>query len=88
MKTEIEILQGIRRYITTSASMNNNELDDNMLIFNLGLLDSMGLLFLIDFIKEEYNLEVMDSELVEENFESVKNIASFVYKKLQNEINS
>lgn len=84
MKTEIELKQVVRRYITTSSSMDINALEDSMLIFNLGLLDSMGLLFLIDFIKEEFDVEVKDSELIEENFESVNNIATFIYKKLQN----
>ncbi|MFA6701542.1 MAG: acyl carrier protein [Dysgonamonadaceae bacterium] len=84
MKTEIELKQVVRRYITTSSSMDINALEDSMLIFNLGLLDSMGLLFLIDFIKEEFDVEVKDSELIEENFQSVNNIATFIYKKLQN----
>lgn len=83
MEAELKTRYTIKKYIARSASMDVGEIDDDMLIFDKGLLDSMGLLFLIDFIKEEFNVEVKDDELVVDNFESVNNIASFVYKRLE-----
>lgn len=82
METEINTREKIKHFITKSASLDIDTLPDDELIFEQGLLDSMGLLFLIDFIKEEFNVEVKDNELVVENFESVNHIASFVCKKL------
>jgi hypothetical protein len=82
-ETELEMRKAIRRYITNSASMDIDAFEDDMLIFEQGLLDSMGLLFLIDFIKEEFKVEVKDNELIVENFESVNTIASFVHKRLK-----
>ena len=53
-----------------------------MLIFEVGLLDSMGLLFLIEFLNEKYDIEVNDEELNPKNFESINSIVSFVKGKL------
>ena len=43
---------------------------------------SMGLLFLIEYLKEEFNVEVSDEELLPENFESVNSIIKFIEGKL------
>ena len=42
----------------------------------------MGLLFLIEFLKEEFKVETQDEELVVENFESINSIVAFVESKL------
>ena len=60
-----------------------NKIKDDTLIFDLGLLDSMGLLFLIEFLNENYQVEVDDDELNPKNFESINSIASFVEGKLK-----
>lgn len=83
MNKKEDIKKGIRDYIIGAALSNDDELADNTLIFDTGLLDSMGLLFLIEFLSESYNVEVSDDELNEKNFESVNNIVSFVSSKLR-----
>jgi acyl carrier protein len=82
METEIRIFEKIRNYISKAALLNEDAIKNDTLIFEQGLLDSMGLLFLIDFIKNEFNVEVDDAELIKENFESVNNISTFVCRKL------
>lgn len=39
--------------------------------------------FLIDFLKDEFHIEVEDSDLVDDNFKSINNISAFVLKKLE-----
>ena len=41
----------------------------------------MGLLFLIEFLKESFNVQVEDEELNPQNFESINSIVSFVKSK-------
>ncbi len=82
MESEINLFEKIRKYISKATFLNEDAIKNDTLIFELGLLDSMGLLFLIDFIKNEFNVEVNDTELIKENFESVNNISEFVRKKL------
>jgi len=73
----------IKNYIIEASLSNSKDIKDNTLIFDVGLLDSMGLLFLIEFLKEEFNVEVEDEELNPENFESVNTISDFVEGKLR-----
>ena len=47
-----------------------------------GLVDSMGILTLVNFVQEKYAIGVADEELVPENWDSVRRIAGFVNSKL------
>ena len=46
-----------------------------------GLIDSMGILTLVEFVTDKYSIVVEDEEMVPENWDSVQRIASFVQKK-------
>lgn len=47
-----------------------------------GLIDSTGLLELVSFVEQQYGISVGDRELLPENLDSLKNISSFVVRKL------
>ena len=79
---DIEILKKkIKDYISKSVFSNINEINNDTLIFKKGILDSMGLVTLISFLEEEFNIQTEDSDLVEENFETINAIAEFVSRK-------
>ena len=46
----------------------------------------MGFLSLINFIEDTYKFKAADSELLEENFESVNAIVGFISKKLNKSV--
>ena len=71
----------IKNYILEASLSDVKNVEDDDLIFENGLLDSMGLLFLIEFLDESFNVKVSDDELNPKNFESINNIASFVKDK-------
>lgn len=50
-------------------------------LFVEGIFDSMGFALLIEYLEEEFDLETDDEDLVEENFESIDAIASFIVSK-------
>lgn len=50
--------------------------------FDTGLLDSMGVLTLVEFVKEKYGICVEDDELLPENWDSVSRIATFVQARV------
>ena len=52
----------------------------NHLIFVEGIFDSMGFVLLINFIEETFAFKAKDSELLEDNFESIDAMAKFVRK--------
>jgi acyl carrier protein len=82
MLTETEIKNKICDYIIKSTFDDVKKITNKTLIFKEGVLDSMGLLFLIEFLKEEFNVTTNDDELVVKNFESINNIFVFLKSKL------
>jgi acyl carrier protein len=81
MITQIEIKNKIREYIIKSTFDDVKKIKDETLIFEEGVLDSMGLLFLIEFLDENFGVKVSDEELNPKNFESINNIVAFVNNK-------
>jgi acyl carrier protein len=72
----------VREHIISSSFNEENKIDENTMIFKEGILDSMGLMTLISFLEEEFGIAAQDTDLVEENFESVSAITKFVSGKL------
>jgi acyl carrier protein len=48
-----------------------------------GLLDSLGLLRLIQFLEEEFHIRVGDGDVGEENFGTLERLVAFVARKHQ-----
>ncbi len=46
-----------------------------------GLIDSTGVLELVDFLEERYAITVEDDEVIPDNLDSVRNIATYVASK-------
>jgi acyl carrier protein len=46
-----------------------------------GLIDSLGILDLVHFLEDEFQIQVSDEELLPDNFESLDGVASFVRMK-------
>lgn len=82
MGTDVDIKNRIREYILESTFDDVENLSDETLIFEAGVLDSMGLLFLIEFLQEEYSISTNDDELVVENFQTINSIHAFVKSKM------
>lgn len=81
MENNNKIKGDIKNYILEASLSDVKNVEDDDLIFENGLLDSMGLLFLIEFLDENFNVKVSDDELNPKNFESINNIVSFVKDK-------
>ena len=79
----MDLDEKIKNYIIEASLEDANKIKKDTMIFDTGLLDSMGLLFLIEFLKEEFDVEVDDEELNPENFESINSIVDFVEEKMK-----
>lgn len=56
---------------------------DDQSFLETGVIDSTGLLELVSFVEEKYGIAIGDRELVPENLDSLRNISSFVARKLE-----
>lgn len=55
---------------------NNITVEDDLL--GAGLIDSLGILQIVAFIDERFNIQVPDEDVVYENFNSVKALSDYL----------
>jgi acyl carrier protein len=78
------IEQEIREFITDNflfgeeANLSN---DDSLL--EHGIIDSTGVLELVAFLEDRYEIQIPDSELVPTNLDSVNCLVQFVNRKVR-----
>ena len=79
----IIIKEKVKNYVLQAVYAEKEKIKDNSLIFKEGYFDSMGFMVLISFLEEEFGIKTGDSDLLEENFESINAITEFVKQKIQ-----
>jgi acyl carrier protein len=72
----------IREFVCKTTFSDPKKIKNDTMLFEEGIFDSMGLLNLISFLEEDFNIKVEDEELNDANFGSVNAIASFLERKL------
>jgi acyl carrier protein len=82
----VTIQKEIYNYIINNSHVNPDILKPNLHIFNEGILNSLGLALLIDFIVNKFNLEINEEDITEKNFSSINAITIFIERKLHKDI--
>jgi acyl carrier protein len=80
MNTEDKIKKFIIKHFMVGEK--NPQLQNDVSFLEKGIVDSTGVLELVTFLEETYNITVEDEELVPENLDSVSNLVRFVNQKL------
>ena len=73
----------IRDFVCRTTFSDPKKINDNTLLFDEGIFDSMGLLNLISFLEKDFSVKVADSELDAANFGSINAITSYLERKLK-----
>jgi acyl carrier protein len=75
--------QQVKRFILTNYLFTEDEskLPDEASLIKMGALDSTGVLELIAFLEEQFQIKVEDDEMVPANLDSVAHIVEFVQRK-------
>jgi acyl carrier protein len=60
----------------------NTALVNDESLLGVGIIDSTGVLELIGYLEEKFQLQFGDDELVAENFDTILKITAFLQKKL------
>jgi acyl carrier protein len=81
METAILQIEQLRNFISEITFTDIEKIQEDTLIFEEGIFDSLGFLSLISFLDEKFGIEVGNEELSEENFESIKAIVAYIAKK-------
>jgi len=79
----MSIEQQVREYILENLlfTSDNATLANDDSFLEKGIIDSTGILELIFFLEQQFEIKVYDTELVPENLDSVNKIVTFVQKK-------
>lgn len=59
----------------------SDDFTDKVSLLDIGIIDSTGILELVEFVEEKYEISIEDHELVPENLDSVINLVNFIKKK-------
>ena len=56
-------------------------LEDGASFLESGIIDSTGILELVSFVEENFDIRVHDEELVPDNFDSIDKLAAYLERK-------
>ncbi|MGI6459323.1 MAG: acyl carrier protein [Candidatus Hydrogenedentales bacterium] len=68
-------------YICSTFGLDDDELDDNTVLFSDGLLDSFCMVSLISYVESEAGIRFRPTEVNLDNLDSVARILAFVERK-------
>ena len=79
----METLKTIREFVVDYFLFgeDQNLKEDDSFLEN-GIVDSTGILELVEFIEKTYHIQVEDDELIPENLDSIVNVVKFLECKL------
>lgn len=73
----------IKQFIIENFLFGNDEgLKDDTSFLEEGIIDSTGILELVNYLEEEFEISVDDEELIPENLDSINNVTAYLTKKL------
>lgn len=81
--THVEVLERTRSYVHENFLYTRPDyhLQDDQRLMEAGVIDSMGVLELLEFLQDEFGIEIEDSEITERNLGSLRAIARYVTGK-------
>jgi acyl carrier protein len=76
-----ELKNELFAYVKENTFKETDTLQSDTKLFVEGIFDSMGFALLLDYLETKFQIAAQDSDLVEENFESIDAIADFITRK-------
>jgi len=79
----INIKEKVKTFVINNFLLGDglNTLDDNDSFLEKGIIDSTGILELVSFIEETFNIKVEDEELIPDNLDSLNKVSSYIARK-------
>ena len=75
--------QKLRTIVTETflVGAESNQLHGDDSFIETGIIDSTGILQLVEFVEQEFGLKVEDEDLIPENLDSINRLVAFVERK-------
>ncbi len=79
-----KVKQKIKEFIIENFLFGEaSDLNDDTSFLEEGIIDSTGVLELIEFLEEEFEIEIDDEDMIPENLDSLNNLEKFIAKLLK-----
>jgi len=79
-----EIKEKIRAFVVENFLFGEEgDLKEDTSFLEEGIIDSTGVLELVDFLEEEFEINIDDEELVPENLDSLNNVTAYLERKIK-----
>ena len=80
----------IHTYLSNQIHSYNEEKRNELVpsqtkIFEVGLIDSISFVLLVEDIQENFKIKIYPSEMINNNFESIQSLISFIKSKMKND---
>lgn len=75
----------VREYIVDNFLFGDAEplTSDAMSLLDGGIIDSVGVMELVAFLEQDFEISVDDNDLIPENLDSVENLVAYITRKKQ-----
>ena len=80
-------MQGMKKDLRSFIVMNylfgdvDRDFADEDSFLETGIMDSTGILELIEFVEDTFTIRIKDDEMLPENLDSIHNLCTFISKK-------
>ena len=83
--TDVDIKKKIKTFIINKFLLGDDSkpLNDDDSFLEKGIIDSTGVLELVNFIEEKFEIKVEDEELIPDNLDSLNKITLYIKKKTE-----
>jgi acyl carrier protein len=80
--THADVSDALRRFLREHFPVaRQTDLSDDAPLLDSGIVDSLGILELVNFVTETFGVAVSDEDLQPENFSSIRRLALFVERR-------
>jgi len=77
----MDIKGQVKEFFVDNFMAEMDGVSDSDSFLDNGIIDSTGVLELVLFLEETYNVKVEDDEIIPENLDSLENIAAYITSK-------
>lgn len=76
----METINRVREFVKETFLKNKRSitLSDDLSLIESGIIDSLGILKVLGFIEKEFGFKTQEKDVIPDNFDNVKAIASFI----------
>jgi acyl carrier protein len=84
----MEIGETVKGFIVSELMIGKRDenLEDTFSLIENGVVDSLGIMRLIQFIETKFSFSIEDEDILPENFENIESISRFIKRSISRKI--